>query len=96
MAQKFRKLGPDQPCQRICPPHQGAAYCAMHGVKISHLAPQRPLCVECWAPFSDRDISEFRDMQLPFCHRCGERFDYLTYASPLCERCCNLYAAQAA
>ena len=75
-----------QPPQLLDP--QGAGFCISGGRKISHYAPIRPFCRECWFRYQHRPAHDFRTISQRYCHRCGTTGEgKITYGHVHCRRC---------
>ena len=91
---QYQKLAPGQPPQRIIHAPAAPAYCIQCGKGVCRLSPQLPMCVGCWDTYRDLPIWAFRDDPTSFCHGCGGEVHGISFGSPLCGACEEIYACR--
>ena len=75
-----------QPPQLLDP--RGAGFCISGGERISHHAPIRPFCLQCWGRYRHMPAHHFRTIPQRYCHRCGTTGEgKITYGHVHCIRC---------
>ena len=89
-------LSPGQPPQLRSHENPPPAWCIKCQLGVQRLAPQYPMCCECWwggyAP--PIQIKIFRDDAMTCCHGCGTQpqDENISFGSPLCAACRVRYA----
>ena len=81
---QYRSLGPGHPPQRQT--SSGNGFCAICRERIEFLAPQRPMCIECWDPLRELGMRGARQHPTEWCHGCSNPYPS-TVADVFCAEC---------
>ena len=82
---RYPSLGYGQRPQLLVRGLRPPAYCILCGHGVSRYVLQRPMCVHCWrSDYELLPIRDYRDVSMPFCHRCGKRAS-VSFGDPQCS-----------